>query len=108
FQVGGRGDDDGVIASQLQKRTAKARGDPGADGFAHPRRARGADERDAGVVYQLAPLLQRAQDHLAEAFWSLGEVFADLIEQGLAGEGGEGCFLAWLPKAGISADQGQG
>ncbi len=105
-EVGTGGDDDGVVAAQLQQAFAHAGGHGLADGFAHAGAAGGADQGNAVVGGHGFTDLGVADDQAEDAF-------RDVVgaqhgrNDALAGDGAEGRLLAGLPHDGVTADGGQ-
>ncbi len=106
-QVGRGGDDGGVVAAELQQRTAEPGGDPGPDLAAHGGRARGGQQRHLGVIDQGFADLAAADDQFRQVGGGVAEAGAGALEQALHGHGGKGGLLGGLPDHGVAADQGQ-
>lgn len=60
------------------------------------------------VVDHLLTLLSGADDDLREVGGGVSELFAGLLEEGLAGQGGQRSFFAGLPDNAVTADDREG
>ncbi|MNZ61401.1 hypothetical protein D3C78_794970 [compost metagenome] len=107
-QIGAGRQDHGVVAAELEDAATEAGGDARGDFAAHAGAAGGADQHHARVGHQGFAGVAVADDQLAEAGRGVAEGLERLVEQRLAGEGGQRGLLRRLPHHGVAADQRQG
>ena len=105
-EIGGRGDDHGVVAAELEDRAAVAGGDLGADDRAHAGRAGGGDDRHVAGLDQRLPDRRAADDDLGEAFGRIGaEALDRAVEDLHRRQRRKRRFLRRLPDHRIAADE---
>src|SRR5271170_1934289 len=107
LKVSRGGDDGGVVAAELEQRTAKAGSDPLTHSAAHFGAAGGADERDGAVTGQLLADGAIADRKLRKAGRGRGRISEYLLEQPVQGERTQRRLVRWFPDNRIPAHQRQ-
>jgi hypothetical protein len=74
-ELGRRADDHGVVAAELEDRTAESFGHDGCERTAHAGRAGGADDGDARILRQRFAGFARAEHELRKSFRGIAEAF---------------------------------
>ena len=107
-QVGARGQDHGVVATQFEDAAAETGSNTWAHFTTHAGAAGGADQRHARVVDHGFAGFTAADNQLGQASRGIAEGFQGFFEQSLASQGGERGFLRRLPHHRVTGHQGQG
>ena len=107
-EVGARGQDHGVVATQLEDAAAEAGSHTWADFAPHAGAAGGADQRYARVVDHGFAGFTAADHQLCQASRGITKGFQGFFEQRLAGQGGQRGLLGRFPYHRVTGDQGQG
>ena len=109
-RVGGRSDNRGVVAAELEDGAGKAGGELRTDSAAHRGRAGGGDQGNKGRGDEDLSNCSAADQEGREALWKrvagfYNELCGCAFEDCLGGEGSQGRLLRGLPDDGVAADQ---